>query len=80
MSHKKILSIALLVIATITCNTSLAQHHIGNYGKVLLIATNPSVNKQTGWPIGVWAAELTHPYWEFSNAGYSVDIASPDGG
>ncbi|MBJ7427664.1 MAG: alpha/beta fold hydrolase [Bacteroidia bacterium] len=80
MSHKKIMSVALFVIATITSNISFAQHHAGNNGKVLLIASNPSVNKQTGWPIGVWAAELTHPYWEFSNAGYSVDIASPEGG
>jgi putative intracellular protease/amidase len=57
-----------------------AQHHAGNNGKVLLIASNPAVNKQTGWPIGVWAAELTHPFWEFTTAGYTVDIASPDGG
>ncbi len=71
-----ILSVAILLIS----NISFAQHNAGNNGKVLLIASNPSINKQTGWPIGVWAAELTHPYWEFSNAGYSVDIASPDGG
>lgn len=57
-----------------------AQHNAGNNGKVLMIASNPSVSKQTGWPIGVWYAELTHPYWVFSEAGYTVDIASPDGG
>lgn len=61
-------------------NMALAQHNAGNNGKVLLIASNPSVSKQTGWPIGVWFAELAHPYWVFSEAGYSVDIASPDGG
>lgn len=71
-----VLSVAILL----TSHFTFAQHNAGNNGKVLLIASNPSVNKQTGWPIGVWAAELTHPYWEFSNAGYSVDIASPDGG
>jgi putative intracellular protease/amidase len=49
-------------------------------GKILVIAANPSVSKQTGWPIGLWAAELTHPYLEFTNAGYEVEIASPDGG
>lgn len=48
--------------------------------KILLIAANPAVSKQTGWPIGCWAAELTHPYWEFVNAGYEVAIASPEGG
>lgn len=57
-----------------------AQHNAGNNGKVLMIASNPSVSQQTGWPIGVWYAELTHPYWIFSEAGYTVDIASLDGG
>jgi len=31
-------------------------------------------------PIGFWWSELTHPYWEFVEAGYEVTIASPDGG
>jgi len=57
-----------------------AQHNAGNNGKILMIASNPSVSKTTGWPIGVWYAELTHPYWVFSEAGYTVDIASLEGG
>lgn len=60
--------------------TTVAQHNAGNNGKVLMIVSNPSVSKQTGWPIGVWYAEVTHPYWVFSEAGYSVDFASLDGG
>jgi len=48
--------------------------------RVLLVASNPAVSEQTGWPIGFWWAELTHPYWEFTERGYLVDIASPDGG
>ncbi|MEM7117764.1 MAG: type 1 glutamine amidotransferase domain-containing protein [Chloroflexota bacterium] len=48
--------------------------------RLLLIASNPSVSKTTGWPIGFWWAELTHPYWEFVESGYEVDIASPAGG
>lgn len=71
--------ISILCFALVT-STLLAQHNAGHNGKVLLIASNPSVSKQTGWPIGVWAAEVVHPYWEFVNAGYSVDIASPEGG
>lgn len=59
---------------------SFAQHNAGNNGKVLLVASNKSVSKQTGWPIGVWFAELTHPYWVFSEAGYTVEIASLEGG
>src|SRR5215470_56835 len=48
--------------------------------RLLIVASNPAVSGQTGWPIGFWWAELTHPYWEFTGHGYQADIASPDGG
>ena len=48
--------------------------------RVLIVASNPAVSTQTGWPIGFWWAELTHPYWEFTDHGYEVDIVSPTGG
>ena len=48
--------------------------------RVLVLASNPAVSEQTGWPIGFWWSELTHPYWEFVEHGYEVDVASPDGG
>lgn len=48
--------------------------------QIAIVASNPSVSKQTGWPIGFWWSELTHPYWEFVEHGYKVDIYSPDGG
>ena len=48
--------------------------------RILIVASNPAVSAQTGWPIGFWWAELTHPYWEFTEHGYQADIASPDGG
>ncbi|MDX2128182.1 MAG: type 1 glutamine amidotransferase domain-containing protein [Chloroherpetonaceae bacterium] len=48
--------------------------------KIALIAANPSTSPTTGWPIGFWWAELTHPYWEFSERGYHIDIFSPKGG
>jgi putative intracellular protease/amidase len=48
--------------------------------RVLVLASNPAVSEQTGWPIGFWWAELTHPYWEFAERGYQIDVASPDGG
>jgi putative intracellular protease/amidase len=47
---------------------------------VLIVASNPAVSEQTGWRIGFWWAELTHTYWEFTERGYRVDVASPDGG
>jgi putative intracellular protease/amidase len=51
-----------------------------NPKRVLVLASNPAVSKQTGWPIGFWWSERTHPYWEFVEHGYQVDVASPDGG
>ena len=47
---------------------------------VAIVASNPTVSKQTGWPIGFWWSELTHPYWEFTERGYKVEVYSPDGG
>lgn len=76
MHMKKI----IVLLCLLTSQVATAQHAAGTKGKVLLIVSNPSVSKQTGWPIGVWAAEVAHPYWEFTEAGYSVDIASPEGG
>ena len=48
--------------------------------KILMVVANPSTSTQTGWPIGFWWAELTHPYFAFTEAGYTVEIRSPDGG
>jgi putative intracellular protease/amidase len=47
---------------------------------VLMVVANPTVSSNNGWPVGFWAAELTHPYYELSEAGFSVTIASPLGG
>lgn len=49
-------------------------------GKILMVASSPSVSKQTGWPIGFWAAELTHPLRVFQEAGYDVELVSTEGG
>ncbi len=48
--------------------------------RLAIVASNPAVSKETGWPIGFWWSELTHPYWEFVERGYAADIYSPDGG
>jgi putative intracellular protease/amidase len=48
--------------------------------KILMVVANPSVATTTGWPVGFWASELTHPYYEFTEVGYEVTIASPKGG
>src|SRR5262245_10810275 len=48
--------------------------------RVLIVASNPAVSAATGWSIGFWWSALTHPYWQFTEHGYEVDIASADGG
>jgi putative intracellular protease/amidase len=64
--------------------TLATQHHeLRNNRKdlhVLMVVANPTVHPKLGWPLGFWAAELAHPWVEFTDAGYTVTIASPDGG
>jgi hypothetical protein len=45
--------------------------------RVLMVVANPTVSTTTGWPVGFWAAELFHPYYEFSQKRYDITIASP---
>ena len=35
--------------------------------RIALVASNAAVSKQTGWPIGFWWSELSHPYWFYDN-------------
>lgn len=55
-------------------------HGMPYKGKILMVASSPSVSEQTGWPIGFWAAELTHPLHVFQEAGYEIELASTKGG
>jgi putative intracellular protease/amidase len=48
--------------------------------RVLLVVANPAVSTTLGWPVGFWGAELTHPYFELTERGIDVTLASPDGG
>jgi putative intracellular protease/amidase len=43
--------------------------------RIVIVASNPAVSRQTGWPIGFRWAELTHPFWELTERG----LASPEG-
>jgi putative intracellular protease/amidase len=63
-----------------------AQHHevvdvtTSKRPKVLMVVANPTTSTTTGWRVGFWAAELTHPYYEFNRVRYDVTVASPEGG
>lgn len=48
--------------------------------RVALVIANPAVSTATGWPVGFWWSELTHPYLAFHEAGYEVEVFSPAGG
>jgi putative intracellular protease/amidase len=48
--------------------------------RVAIVISNPAISTTTGWPVGFWWSELTHPYLAFTEQGYEVEIFSPDGG
>lgn len=55
-------------------------HGAPTKGKILMVASSPTISTQTGWPIGFWVAELTHPLRVFQEAGYEVELVSTEGG
>ncbi len=61
-------------------NSYVHFHGAPSKGKILMVASSPSISQQTGWPIGFWAAELTHPLRVFQEAGYEVELVSTEGG
>ena len=48
--------------------------------RAAIVISNPAVSTSTGWPVGFWWSELTHPHYAFTEAGWQVDIYSPNGG
>ena len=52
----------------------------GNPKRVAIVISNPAVSTTTGWPVGFWWCELTHPYFKFTEVGYEVEVFSPNGG
>jgi putative intracellular protease/amidase len=48
--------------------------------RAAIVISNSAVSTTTGWPVGFWWAELTHPYFHLIEAGWEVDVYSPDGG
>ena len=48
--------------------------------RVAIIISNPAVSTTSGWPVGFWWSELTHPYFAFTEKGYEIEIFSPEGG
>jgi putative intracellular protease/amidase len=67
-------------------SAAVADHHMrvdrvsSRPKKVLIVVANPARSTTLGWPVGFWGAELTHPYYDLTQRGFAVTIASPDGG
>ncbi|MFN4314363.1 MAG: type 1 glutamine amidotransferase domain-containing protein [Chitinophagaceae bacterium] len=64
----------------IEVNRYVHSHGAATRGRILMVASSPAVSAQTGWPIGFWAAELTHPFYVFQEAGFEIEIMSTRGG
>jgi putative intracellular protease/amidase len=52
----------------------------GKPKRVAVVISNPATSTTTGWPVGFWWSELTHPYFKFTEVGYAVEVFSPQGG
>jgi putative intracellular protease/amidase len=52
----------------------------GRRKRVAVVIANPAVSTTTGWPVGFWWSELTHPYYVLVEAGYELELFSPSGG
>lgn len=48
--------------------------------RIAIVIANPATSTTTGWPVGFWWSELTHPYWAFHEVGYEVEVFSLAGG
>jgi putative intracellular protease/amidase len=48
--------------------------------RVAIVIANPAISSTSGWPVGFWWSELTHPYYVFAEKGYEVEVFSPQGG
>jgi putative intracellular protease/amidase len=57
-----------------------ALNSSGRRKRVLIVVASPAVNTILGGPVGFWASELTHAWYEFVRVGYDIDLVSPRGG
>jgi putative intracellular protease/amidase len=51
----------------------------GRKKKILMIVASPVTHPTLGFPVGFWAAELMHPWFEFLEAGFDLELASIPG-
>lgn len=74
------LALGSTALTRVASRPAQAQEAAAAPGDILIVVANEVMHPTLGFPLGFWAAELTHPYAELVSHGYSVTIASPDGG
>lgn len=77
---KKVIFITSLFLSLLTSTISYAEGVISKREKILIVLTSHTELGNTDEKTGFWLHELTHPYYEFTKAGYWVDVASIEGG
>ncbi len=48
--------------------------------RILFVVSNPATSPTNGMPIGYWLPELAHPWQVFNRLGWTMTVASPNGG
>jgi len=38
--------------------------------RAAIVISNAAVSTSTGWPVGFWWSELTHPHYAFTEGGW----------
>jgi len=77
---KNSITMILLYLCLLTSTAIYADGEVSKSDRILIVLTSHTELGSTGKKTGFWLPELTHPYYEFTKAGYSVDVASIEGG
>lgn len=84
LSRRNFLASTAMIAAAggATLATSSAAKAAGGHQQkhTLIVVANEIIHPTLGFPLGFWAAELTHPYAELLAHGHQITIASLEGG
>lgn len=69
-----------IIVSVLLTNIAYATDSALKTDKILIVLTSHTELGNSGKKTGFWLPELTHPYYEFIEAGYRVDVASIEGG
>lgn len=82
LSRRTFIATSAALAATGLAGTATRTAAAGADGtrRTLIVVANEIMHPRLGYPLGFWAAELTHPYAELLAHGHQITIASLDGG